>query len=156
MPRDIVSLTRIKDYEYDSLEMRKFVPFAGTFLALISASVALAEENTTVGTIDIGSAQGDVGILAGTNLNLLFGNAITIIFVVAAILVLVMLIWGGIEWVLSGGDKEKVANARKRIIASLIGLAIIALAFLIVRVVGQIFSFDVLRNVDIPALDKPK
>ena len=53
-----------------------------------------------------------------------------------------MLIWGGIEWVLSAGDKEKVANARKRIIASLVGLVIIALAYFILKIVGPIFAFD--------------
>lgn len=138
------------------------------FLLLISALFLLAlnpfsafalddnQDDTTVGTINLGGAQGEFGINpTDTGVNTLISNAITIVFIVAAVLVLIMLIWGGIEWVLSGGDKEKVANARKRIISALIGMAIIALAFFIVSIVGGIFGFNVLKDLKIPTLDAP-
>ncbi len=138
--------------------MKKFAILSTLGAYLLTPLRVFAQENgdeTVVDTINLGPAQGEFGIGAGTSLNVIISNAITVVFVVAAILVLIMLIWGGIEWVLSGGDKEKVANARKRIIASLVGMALIALAFLIVRVVGEIFGFNVLGNLTIPALDKP-
>lgn len=112
-------------------------------------------DETTVDTIKLGGAQGDFGISAETGVNQLITNAITIVFIIAAILVLIMLIWGGIEWVVSGGDKEKVANARKRIVASLVGMAVIALAFVIVTVVGQVLGFNVLNDLVIPTLEAP-
>lgn len=86
------------------------------------------------------------GLKPYTNLQALFNNAVLLIFMVAAILVFVMLLWGGIEWILSGGDKEKVGNARKRIVNALVGLAILALAFLIVNVIGQIVGFQILNT----------
>src|SRR5580698_6477221 len=43
------------------------------------------------------------------------GNAVTIMLIVAAILALIFLIYGGIRWITSGGDKQKVAAARARI-----------------------------------------
>ncbi len=105
-------------------------------------------------TINLGQTQGNKGIPANTtSLQTILTNAITLIFTVAAILVLAMLIWGAVEWVLSGGDKEKVANARKRVTNALIGLAIIALIFVIVRVVGQIVGFHILNNLQIPSLN---
>lgn len=133
------------------------------FLLLISALLflslsplnAFAQDEDNVGTINLGGAQGEFGVSTDTTINQLITNAITIIFIIAAVLVLIMLIWGGIEWVLSGGDKEKVANARKRIISALIGMAIIALAFFIVTIVGQILGFNVLNDLTIPTLEAP-
>ncbi len=135
--------------------MKKYLAVFSPFVYLISTKLALAQQNNgNVDNVDLGKAQGINGVNFNTPLGTVLGNAITILFTVAAILVLAMLIWGGVEWVLSGGDKEKVGNARKRIISALIGLAIIALAFLIVRVVGGIFGFNVLGNLEIPNLTK--
>ena len=120
---------------------------------LFSTQIVSAASSEVGGSVNLGSTQGGLGIAAGTQLSTIISNAVTIVFSIAALLVLAMLIWGGIEWVLSGGDKEKVANARKRIIASLVGLALIALAYLIVTVIGGIFNFNVLGNLRLPSLD---
>jgi len=37
-----------------------------------------------------------------------------------------MLVWGGIQWVTSGGDKENTQKARDRITHALVGVALIA------------------------------
>lgn len=132
--------------------MKKLTALLTSFGYLIFSKLAFAQQATPVNdSIDLGNTQ-HVGISAGTSFSVVLSNAITLVFTISAILVLAMLIWGGIEWVLSGGDKEKVANARKRIIGALIGLAIIALAFLIVRIVGQIVGFNILNNLTIPSL----
>lgn len=139
--------------------IKKFLLLISTLLLLslnpFSAFAQDEVEPDTVGNINLGGAQGTFGINTDTGINTLITNAITIVFIVAAVLVLIMLIWGGIEWVISGGDKEKVANARKRIISALVGMAIIALAFFIVKVVGGIFGFDVLSDLEIPTLERP-
>lgn len=70
-------------------------------------------------------------------------NIISLAFIVAVILVLLMLVWGAFEWITSGGDKEHVASARGRIINALIGLAILAVAFALFRFAGQFLGFDV-------------
>lgn len=82
------------------------------------------------------------------------GNAIRIIFAVATILVLFMLVFGALEWIMSGGEKEKVASARGRITNALIGLAILGLAFVIATVAGGIIGIDIF-NVSIPSLGTP-
>lgn len=84
------------------------------------------------------------GINFYQSLQSLFNNAVVLVFMVAAVLVFIMLLWGGLEWIMSGGDKEKVGNARKRIVNALVGLAILALAFLIMNVMGQIIGFQIL------------
>ncbi len=70
-------------------------------------------------------------------------NALTISFVFAVLIVLVMLIWGAYEWIASGGDKEAVGKARSRIINALIGLAVLSIAFALARIAGQFLGVDI-------------
>lgn len=112
---------------------------------LASASAAFAQ-------IGLGITPPKVGINPDTPLGTLLSNALYIIVAVAALLVLVFLIIGAFNWITSGGDKEKVGSARKTIFAALIGLAILALSFLIVRVVGQFLNIDITSFKNVPTL----
>ncbi|MBR3329333.1 hypothetical protein IKG29_02280 [Candidatus Saccharibacteria bacterium] len=71
----------------------------------------------------------------------LFGNAgvfkqvtNTILYIVGIIAV-VMLIIGGIKYVVSGGDSKKVTDAKNTVLYAIIGLVIAFLAFAIVNFV---------------------
>lgn len=77
-------------------------------------------------------------------------NFLTIALTVAVLLVLVMLIIGAYEWITSGGDKEAVAKARNRIINALVGLVVLAVAFAIAKLGGQIAGFPNLESLSIP------
>ncbi|KKS12138.1 hypothetical protein A2617_02635 [Candidatus Daviesbacteria bacterium RIFOXYD1_FULL_41_10] len=79
------------------------------------------------------------------DLSTVIKNALVIVFSVAAFLVLIFLIIGAFQWIMSGGDKEAVGKARSRITHALIGLVILALAFVITSVVGQIIGVDFLQ-----------
>lgn len=96
----------------------------------------------------------DLGIPTGTTLGTIIGNLIGIVMVLAALLVFVFLIIGAFSWITSGGDKEKVASARETILHALIGLVILAVAFVIARVAGQVVGIDIL-NIKIPQLTNP-
>ena len=65
------------------------------------------------------------------------GNLINILLVLAVILALIFLIWGGIRWIMSGGDKQKIEQARSAIIGAIVGLVLAFLSFLILN--GVIF-----------------
>ena len=102
----------------------------------------------------IATTSNDFRFLCNLNLNgSAFGNIITIIFVIATLLALVYLIWGGIKWVLSGGDKTKVDAARAAIVASIVGLIIVFLSYFILNVVVGLFipNFS-LNNVNLPTI----
>ena len=58
----------------------------------------------------------------------------TILYIVGIIAV-IMLIWGGIRYVVSGGDSKKVTDAKNTILYAIIGLIISFLAYAIVRFV---------------------
>lgn len=61
--------------------------------------------------------------------------ALNLIFILAIVLAIVFIIFSGIQWILSGGDKQKVQAARNRLIYTIIGFLVIAASFLIVRTI---------------------
>ena len=82
---------------------------------------------------------------------------ITLLFVIGIIIAIVFLLFGGIRWIISGGDKTAVENARNTIVAAIIGLVIITAAFFILNVVFTFITgkpFE-LGNLCIPSLTSP-
>lgn len=53
----------------------------------------------------------------------------------AGVISVVMLIWGGIRYIMSGGDSKKITDAKNTILYAIIGLIIAVLAFAIVNFV---------------------
>lgn len=96
-----------------------------------------------------------IGVNPNTPLDKIFHQVITYIFIIAVILVLMYMIWGAIEWIQSGGDKDKVKGARGKIVNALIGLAILALSFLVLKIVGLILNIDIFSSFTLPVLGCP-
>ena len=134
--------------------MRKAVSLLSGVAGFLSFATTVSAQ-TEVGNFNLSSVQGNVGLPAGTALDLILHNAFLIVFAVAALLALGFLIYGAIKWIMSGGDKEGTKPARQYITTALVGLALLAMAFVIIRVVGLIFNFDVLSNFTIPRLNTP-
>ena len=80
----------------------------------------------------------------------LVNNIVTMAMIIAAILVFLYLVWGGIQWITSGGDKAGVEAARNRITSALIGLAIIAAAYAIILVLQTFFHITIIGGFNIP------
>jgi len=75
-------------------------------------------------------------IQASLNLLTIFGAIVTLIFI----------IYGGILWVTSQGDKQRLDKARRTITFSIIGLIIMVLAFVIVQIIGYFLGVPFLEN----------
>lgn len=67
---------------------------------------------------------------------------ITSLFVIATLLCLFVIIWAGIQWIISGGDKAGIDKARKRITFAIVGLIVTFSAYLILSVVGNILGVN--------------
>lgn len=89
--------------------------------------------------------------LSANNIGSVVSGVITVLLIGAAIIALFFLIWGGIKWITSGGDKAKVDSARQTIIASIIGLIIALLAFFIITIVLGLFNLS-LTDLKLPQL----
>lgn len=71
-------------------------------------------------------------------INQVLTNALILIYQIAIILFLFMVVFSALQWIISGGDKEKVASAQGRLTSAIIGLAILGLAWVITSVIGNI------------------
>ena len=63
-------------------------------------------------------------------------------FIIAAFLAVAYLMFGGIKWITSRGDKIAVESARKHIVAAVIGLVIVAGSFFALNVVFTLLGAD--------------
>ncbi|KKU89222.1 MAG: hypothetical protein UY18_C0002G0035 [Microgenomates group bacterium GW2011_GWF2_47_9] len=79
-----------------------------------------------------------------TNIGTLIKGAVQGALLIAALLVFAYLIWGGIQWITSGGDKGKTQEARDRITAALVGLAVVAAAWAVMLIIQYFFGISVL------------
>lgn len=76
-------------------------------------------------------------------------------FALAVLAALIYLLWGGLNWILSGGDKDKVENARQRIIAAIIGLVLVVLAYVILNFVLVLLGLGGIAQLELPTLVEP-
>lgn len=87
-----------------------------------------------------------------TSIGGLITSALQIVFIAAALAVLIYLVIGAFKWITSGGDKDAIGKARGSIVNALIGLFLLALAFFITVLVGQIVGVDITNLPRIPRL----
>jgi len=83
--------------------------------------------------VDDGSGDtiGDVAGLGEADLATVIATIIRAILGFLGVVAVVIILWGGFLWMTSGGQDEKVRNARKLIIMGIIGLAIVLAAYAI-------------------------
>lgn len=62
-------------------------------------------------------------------------KVVTLFSIIVGIIAVIMIIWGGLRYITSGGDSGKVGNAKSSLIYAIIGLIIVALAQFIVHFV---------------------
>lgn len=131
--------------------MKKVLGLTGTIatgLALVPQAFADSTVNSNLNPCPTG---GQFDALCNvSNLGAVIGFVITIAFVIAILIALGFLVWGGIKWITSGGDKTAVEGARNHIIAAIIGLIIVFLAFFILNLVLGLFGLSLL-NLKLPS-----
>ncbi len=84
------------------------------------------------------------GVNAPSNIITASLNLLTIAGIIAT---LIFIIYGGLLWVTSQGDKQRLDKARRTITFSIVGLIIMILAFVIVQTIGGILGVDWLSTI---------
>lgn len=69
------------------------------------------------------------------------GKLVPIVLSVAGLILFIMLIWGGYDFLFSGGDPGKVEAGRTKIMNAIIGFIIVFVAYFLVQLLGFIFGF---------------
>lgn len=101
----------------------------------------LLAQSTTI-SIAPSTTVGGINSLTSINISTIISSGIGLILIVAALLFFIMLVIGGIKWILSGGDKGQTESARNQVTAALVGLVIVFAAWAIATFVGQLFGIQ--------------
>lgn len=107
-------------------------------ISIAPASAALfpdaAEEACKGVALDSGASCDAAGD-SSTRISTIIGTALNLISIVVGVIAIIVLIISGLRLILSQGDSNTISSARNAVLWALIGLAIVALAQVIVRYV---------------------
>lgn len=122
--------------------------------ALVSSTALLFTAVSSVFAQGMGANNLTINIAQPSNLRIgdfgkLLSATIGAILIISALAAFIYLIWGGIQWITSGGDKSATEAARNRIQAAILGLFIVFAAWAIMLVIGNFFGFS-LTNLSFP------
>lgn len=123
----------------------------GSALATV---LAVSPMSVSAQQVDLNKISSDYNSLSKINAQGVVSFIINGILITAGLISFLFLLWGGVQWILAGGDKEGTEKARKRITAALVGLAIVFSAYALAYIVKGIFDVDILKFT-IPSIITP-
>jgi len=86
------------------------------------------------------------------NLGPIVAGILNAVFIIAIVAALAYLVYGGVKWIISEGDKSKVQDARSHIVAAVIGLIIVFLSYFIINLILQIFGLGSINTINIKSI----
>ncbi|HWA52313.1 MAG TPA: hypothetical protein VG895_04620 [Patescibacteria group bacterium] len=89
----------------------------------------------------------DATFSASTKIGDILAAAIPWIFTIAGMVLLVYLIFGGIQLMLSRGDPKAAGAAKAHITNALVGFIIIFIAYWVVQLIGIVFYLPGITNI---------
>lgn len=91
--------------------------------------------------------------LGGENIAKTIQNIIVFFVVLAIVIALLYLLYGGVKWITSRGEKDQVEASRNHIIAAITGLIVVFLAIFIISIVLAAFGIG-FSELKIPQIGK--
>lgn len=82
-----------------------------------------------------------------TKISDIVSAAVPLVFTFAGMLLLVYLVFGGLQLMLSGGEPKNAQAAKSHITNALIGFVIIFVAYWVVQLIGIIFGLQGIKNI---------
>lgn len=73
-----------------------------------------------------------------TSIGTLLNTLIPVFFIAMTLLFLLYLLWGGLDWIISGSNKENVIKAQSKWRYAILGFTVIMISILLVKVLGYI------------------
>ena len=128
--------------------MKKLSIGISSFLYLFVAAPVFADDSVLNSSIK----QAPGTIPANTSVGSIITFLVAFIIIIATLAALLYIVIGALQWITSGGDKQRVADARNHIIAAVIGLIVIALSFVIINVIITALGLGTLTDLHIPTL----
>ena len=126
--------------------MKQIVQISVAYLVAISAATLFFVASTHAANLEIGMSEGAQAAKGADQVADLFGEAgvfktVTdvLLFLIGALSV-VMIIIGGLRYVISGGDSSAVQSAKNTILYAIVGLIVAILAYAAIEFVISSFS----------------
>ncbi len=69
--------------------------------------------------------------------------AMPLLFAIAGIILFLILVWGGFDFLTSMGDPKKAEGAKNKITSAIIGIVILFTAYWVVQLVDMFFGFKI-------------
>lgn len=112
-------------------------------LSFLSNGAVLAADDDTNALTKLDNIARDLG-LTQKNLPATIGGIINIVLSFLGIIFFVLIVYAGIVWMTSGGNEQKIAQAKETIVSATIGLAIVMISYGL-----SVFIMTKLENVGI-------
>ncbi len=93
------------------------------------------------GTIQRPSQLSNVPGGGAAGINFLLDNIIGLFFAAGAIAFILMFVWGAVQMILSGGDKEAISKARAKITWAIIGVVLMSLSYVVFALLEYVTGF---------------
>lgn len=117
--------------------MKKFTKYILQIITGIGATLSLCAGKAMALTVNEGAeaarAEGMPSELIGPEG--IFNQITTIALGIIGAVSVIMLIWGGLRYIISGGDSKKITDAKNTILYAIIGLIIAMLSYAIIKFV---------------------
>ena len=136
-------IQKLKTY-FSALAITMLMGFSGALVPALGSSAVAAtggiQSNLCQGSSSAsGDSQGKCNSKTSTanvtsGIQKIAKSVVTIFSIIVGAVSVVMLIYGGLRYITSGGATEKVGDAKKTIIYAIVGLVVVALAQVIVNV----------------------
>lgn len=119
--------------------MKKISPF------LITISFLLFPVTTHAAITNTAVPGGDNPASAPKQFAVTMATLWQTIIVVGGLAFLMYFLYGGLQWIMAGGDKGKLEEAKGKITQGLVGLAILAASFVIIKFLQSALGLDLLN-----------
>ncbi len=113
---------------------------ASLFLGGVASAATYLTIAGNTWAIEVGEVTKSKGF--ASDLGGVISSVLTVVLAIAALAVFMYLIWGGIQWITSGGDKGKTEEARNKITAAVIGLIVLAASYAILQIGLRLLGFN--------------
>lgn len=101
-----------------------------------------------------GNVKTGEGVASLTCIWVVLSNVINAGLALSGVVAIFLIVYSGFQYVTSGGDKEKLDNARKRLTYAILGLVFITLSFLVVTFIAQFTGLNVTQLTTPPGAQK--
>lgn len=122
--------------------MKKILLFLSPISSLLSPITVLAASSSF--SVNIGD-ETKSRVAVNTDLGSFVSKVFSAVILVAGLATFGYLIYGGLQWIMSGGDKGKLEEARAKITNGIIGLAVVASAWAVYLLLDYFFGIGLAK-----------